>query len=96
MTLGANLPTASIAELGNKIMQEASTLEADLNKLRAACQRDPSFTGSAAVKYDEYISQWDQSQKGMVEALRGAGSLLQDFAAKLEELNISAAQGFNI
>lgn len=96
MSIGTNLPVEGIEDLASKVKSQASSLSTTLNSLRSAIQRDPSFAGNAAQKYDEYIQQWDVNQKGLVEALDGAGNLLTQFASKLRELNESAASGFNV
>lgn len=96
MAIDATLPTASIGDLAQTVLREANDLEASLNKLRSACQRDPGFTGSAATKYDEYIARWDQHQAGLVSALRDAGALLQQFTDKLHALDQTTAGVFTV
>jgi uncharacterized protein YukE len=94
--VGANFPVDSIETLSGTIRTQTANLEGTLNSLRAQCQRDPNFVGNAASKYDEFLSQWDASQKTLVESLNGAASLLAQLATTLREDDQAAASAFNL
>ena len=82
-----NLPVEDIEQMAATVKQQSQEILAKLSQLRSACQRDPSFTGSAADRYDEYMEQWDTHQKALTDNLEGAGELLTRYAAKLHEVN---------
>lgn len=96
MAINATLPVESIGGLADDVLREAANLESALGSLRARCQRDPSFTGTAATRYDEYMARWDQHQAQLLEALRGAGNLLKDFHTTLAEHDDRAGAGFSV
>lgn len=96
MAVGTNFPVESIEDLSGKIKSQSANLESTLSSLRAQCQRDPQFTGTAATKYDEYLSQWDSSQRTMLTSLNGAATLLDQLAAHLREVGDAAANAFNV
>jgi uncharacterized protein YukE len=80
-----NLPVEDIEQLAATVKSQADQVLQKLDELRAAVQRDPNFTGSAADRYDEYLSKWDVHQKALAENLDGAGTILSSYAARLRE-----------
>jgi uncharacterized protein YukE len=85
--IATQFPVESIALLAGQLNTQATTLQAQLDQLRVHCQRDPNFQGTAATKYDEYMAEWDTHQKGLMTALHGAQSLLQQLADHLVDVN---------
>lgn len=96
MALGANLPLASIQELATTLQTDAGALRDQLGALLQRAQRDPNFTGTAADRYDGYIHQWNAGQQQMLQALESAAALLHQFHDRLDELQVSVGDGFNV
>jgi len=93
--IGVNFPVQSIEQLAANIKGQAAKLQAELDSLQSACQRDPSFTGSAANSYDDYMQKWHSSQQQLMEALNGAGGVLKSLADRLNQENQSVTSVFN-
>lgn len=93
--IGTTFPVEGIADLASKVKVQRANLESQLNSLRSACQRDPNFSGSAATSYDNYMAEWDASQKQLLQALDGASNLLQRLAQTLQENDSRFASAFN-
>jgi WXG100 family type VII secretion target len=94
--IGVNFPVEAIELLAGRLSTEQTKLASELSSLRSACQRDSNFSGSAAVKYDEFLAQWDAHQKGLLEALEGVGRILSQLATHLQQIDSAAAQAFNV
>jgi len=95
MAVGTNIPVEEIEALAARIQQQAGTLESTLASLRQQCTREASFTGSAASKYDDFLAKWDGSQRTLLEAIRGAGSVLSSLATTVRANNDAAASSFD-
>lgn len=91
-----NLPVEDIEALSSTLARQATDLEAQLNALRSSVTRDPNFMGPAADAYDEFLAQWSGSQAKMLESIRGAGSVLGQFAAKLRQDGDQVASAFRL
>ncbi|WP_431606708.1 WXG100 family type VII secretion target [Mycolicibacterium neoaurum] len=96
MSVGTNIPVERVEELAARVQREAGSLEASLNSLRSACQREENFTGSAAQRYDEFLTQWDQNQQALLQSIRGAGDILSRLASVVRENNDAAASALTI
>jgi len=92
--IGTTFPVEGIEQLAQRVKSEAAKLRTELDALRAACQRDPNFTGAAAARYDEYMQKWDSGQRQLLEALDGAGNILQQLGARLREQDQAFATSF--
>lgn len=91
MPLDTNIPVEEVETLASTIATEAANLEGALQRLRSQCERTPNFRGTAADKYDGFLTQWDTSQKQMLDAIRGAGNILARLAQVVRENNDTAA-----
>jgi uncharacterized protein YukE len=96
VVIGINFPVEALEELANRLVTEQSKLESQLAALRATCQRDPSFSGSAADRYDEYLAQWDRGAATLLGGLEGASRILQQLASHLRQTDSALAQGFDL
>lgn len=94
MAIGTNIPVEDLQALVHRIQSEASNLEGQLNALRTAVTRDQNFSGSAATKYDEFLTKWDANQKSMLEDIRSAGQILGSLADTTAQNNDKVAASF--
>lgn len=90
-----NLPVEDIETLASSLSTQATQLEGQLNTLYRSAQRDPNFTGTAANSYDAFLEKWNTSQQSMLESIRGASRLLDNYAKKLREDDISVGNIFD-
>jgi WXG100 family type VII secretion target len=94
MTLGINISVEDLEALASRIQQEAGSLESTLASMRQQCTREASFSGSAANKYDEFLTKWDSNQRALLEDIRGAGNVLANLANTTRANNDSVAATF--
>jgi len=94
MALGTNIPVEDLEALAARIQQQAGSLESTLASLRQQCTREASFSGSAAAKYDEFLSRWDGNQRSLLEDIRGAGNVLSNLATTTRANNDAVAATF--
>jgi WXG100 family type VII secretion target len=92
--IGTNFPVEGIETLATKVSSEAEKLRGELNALYSACQRDPSFNGAAAQRYDDYLKQWQTAQGQLVDALQGAARILTQLGTTLRETDQAVARAF--
>ena len=83
MAVGTNLSLEEVQRLANSLKTEEAKLRTELGALYSRSQRDPSWTGNAAMKYDEYLEKWRQGQNQLLDALQGIGGELNKLAGDI-------------
>jgi uncharacterized protein YukE len=93
--IGANMPVEELERLAQILRMRAAQLENELNALRDASTRDARFTGSAAARYDQFLSHWDASQQTLLDSLKGASRILATLSEQIREADSIAAAQFD-
>lgn len=92
--IGTNFPVEGIEELAARLRNECVSIEGRLSSIRSTCQRDPTFSGTAAARYDEYLQIWDLSQRQLLESMQATSQILSQLAQNLRQTDSAVAQAF--
>ncbi|MEU4240096.1 WXG100 family type VII secretion target [Actinoplanes sp. NPDC026619] len=87
MAVGTNLSLEEVQRLANSLRSEEAKLRTELGALYSRSQRDPMWTGNAAVKYDEYLQKWRQGQDQLLDALTGIVGELNKLAGNIAAID---------
>ncbi len=85
-----------MADLSKAMIDRANSTQTDFNSLKTRLAAlESAFQGNTATAYATKREEWHKSAEGLIEALSGLGSFLQQARDAIEQTDQQLAQGLN-